>query len=560
MAIMTTSRRLMVRMAAFSACAFILCVRAGAQNANAAQTFTGPNRVAGTVVSKLDGHPLGRARIVLAEATASQKFQVIITGEDGRFVFESVPAGKFSLTGMKRGFIAAGYDQHDQFSTAIVTGAGLDTEHLVLKLAPDGILYGKVLDEAGEPVRAARVTLYYDDHSEGVDQIRESQTAFTNDLGAYELTSLAPGTYYLSVTAKPWYALSRAVGTNRSEAGEAESAAANVDRSLDVTYPVTYYPDATDSDDASPIPIRGGERLEVDFHLNPVPALRLRFHVAGDAQHGYMFPQFEQHSFAGLTSISPANAAIVSPGVLEVSGIPAGRYDVRLQGQSTVQQLTGIDLTTQGQELDTSTAEAFSTVRIAVDVADMGKAGELFVGLRSQGRSGSRTERLDAKGQVELQQVPPGRYEVLLFGRGRRYSISRVSADGAEVSGHHVTIAAGSTASISVAAVPGSQVVEGVAKRGGKPFAGAMVVLVPKDVEGNRDLFRRDQSDLDGTFSLRDVAPGSYTLLAIENGWDLDWSQPGVIAAYAKHGRTLEIPNRPGKPLRMDAPIEVVSK
>ena len=33
-----------------------------------------------------------------------------------------------------------------------------------------------------------------------------------------------------------------------------------------------------------------------------------------------------------------------------------------------------------------------------------------------------------------------------------------------------------------------------------------------------------------GTFSLQDVAPGSYTLVAIENGWDLDWSQPGVIA------------------------------
>jgi hypothetical protein len=87
-----------------------------------------------------------------------------------------------------------------------------------------------------------------------------------------------------------------------------------------------------------------------------------------------------------------------------------------------------------------------------------------------------------------------------------------------------------------------------------------MVVLVPKDVEGNRDLFRRDQSDLDGTFSLQDVAPGSYTLVAIENGWDLDWSQPGVIAVYAKHGRAIQITNAPGKPLRVDAPVDVVSK
>ena len=59
--------------------------------------------------------------------------------------------------------------------------------------------------------------------------------------------------------------------------------------------------------------------------------------------------------------------------------------------------------------------------------------------------------------------------------------------------------------------------------------------------KGIADLFRRDQSDLDGTFSLRDVTPGKYTLVAIENGWDLDWSQPEVIAVYAKHGRAVEV-------------------
>lgn len=557
---MTRKSSQILRIAVFSAGALVAWLSGEAQNAKQPQTFAGAYRVAGTVVSKVDGRPLGRARIVLADAKGPGKFQVIITGEDGRFVFPTVPAGKFSLSGVKRGFIDAGYDQHDQFSTAIVTGAGLDTEHLLLKLAPDGIVFGKVLDEAGEPVRGANVTLYYDDHSEGVDQIRDAQTAMTNDLGAYELTSLRPGTYYLSVSGKPWYAVSPPIRSNGSESDHGAGTPANVDRSLDVTYPVTYYPDVTDSDDATPIPIQGGERLEVDFHLNPVPALRLRFHVSGDSQHGYLFPELEQHTFGGLTFIGPTNSAMVSPGVMEVGGIPAGRYDVRLRGPATTLQLNGVDLTTQGQELDTSAAEAFSTVKMRVEVPELGKNGELLVGLRSAGNRGIRAERLDEKREVELTQVAPGRYEVVLFGRGRRYSISRLSADGAEVSGHDVTIAAGSTPSIAVTAIPGSVRVEGIAKRAGKPFAGAMVVLVPKQVEGNRDLFRRDQSDLDGTFSLREVAPGSYTLVAIENGWDLDWSQPEVIAVYAKHGRSVEVPNTPGKPIRVDAPIEVISK
>ena len=105
----------------------------------------------------------------------------------------------------------------------------------------------------------------------------------------------------------------------------------------------------------------------------------------------------------------------------------------------------------------------------------------------------------------------------------------------------------------------GSSNIEGIAKRAGKPFAGAMVVLVPKNPKADHDLFRRDQSDLDGTFSLRNVVAGSYTLLAIENGWDLDWSQPSVISAYLRHGRKIEVAGQSGAPIIANE-VEVQSK
>jgi Carboxypeptidase regulatory-like domain len=542
--------------ASFACC---LCASgSAAQAVDHVQPFSGPFRVTGMLVNKVDGRPLAQARATLADTANPQKSQSVITSQDGKFMFPTVPAGKFSLTGFKRGYIPAAYDQHDQFSTAIVTGAGLDTENLVLKLAPDGMIFGRISDEAGDPVRHATVTLYYDDHSEGIDRIRNAQNATTDDLGEYELTSLRPGTYYLSATAKPWYAVSPPSDAEASKSDTQSRPTA--DRSLDVAYPLTYYPDTTDSDSASPIPVRGGERLEVDIHLNPVPALRLRFRVSGDSRGRFEVPQFEQHSFGESTHIEATVTSMVSPGVIEVSGIPAGRYDVSLMGQGGRSQISGVDLTTQDQEVDTSAAEASSNVKMSVQLQGASKPAELIVALRSQGKLGIRGSQVDANGEAEIQQIPAGQYEVVLFARGRNYSISRVTAEGAEVSGRHVTIAAGSTASISVTATAGSIVVQGIAKRASKPFPGAMVVLVPKDVEGNRDLFRRDQSDLDGTFSLRDVTPGKYTLVAIENGWDLDWSQPEVIAVYAKHGRAMEVTNTPGKPLRVEEPIQVVSK
>jgi len=59
------------------------------------------------------------------------------------------------------------------------------------------------------------------------------------------------------------------------------------------------------------------------------------------------------------------------------------------------------------------------------------------------------------------------------------------------------------------------------------------------------EFFRRDQSDLDGSFALPNVVPGAYTAVAIEDTWDLDWSKPNVIAHYAKSGQKLTIPQTP---------------
>jgi len=87
----------------------------------------------------------------------------------------------------------------------------------------------------------------------------------------------------------------------------------------------------------------------------------------------------------------------------------------------------------------------------------------------------------------------------------------------------------------------------------------AMIVLVPKNPEANRELFRRDQSDLDGTFTFRSVIPGAYTAIAIENGWDLDWSKPAVIAQYAAHGEKIVVGGSQG-PIQLPSPLEIQPK
>lgn len=501
-------------------------------------------RVAGIVVSSTDAHPLARARVTIRDVRNPKAFASLVTADDGRFEFLGIPAGKYSLGGVKRWFIPASYDQHGFFSTAIVTGMGFDTENLVLKLAPVGAITGKILDESGEPVRQAHVSLYYDDHREGIDQIQQIRDVQSDDLGAYEMTPLQPGTYFLSVTATPWYAVHPHADPNNTQITGDQSAA---DRSLDVAYPTTYYADVVDSDSATPIPIRGGERLEVDFHLNPVPALRLILRSSGSAANGFYAPQLQQHSLAGPSFVPHGDQRMISPGVWEMTGVPAGQYDIRLQGSDGPSQMGNVNLNRDGEEIEISSGEALSTVKVSAQLLGENMLPpQLTVGLRPKGRTLAGSNTLDSKGMAEIEHIPAGRYEVVIWGsRYKRYWISRISAEGAEVSGHDVIVKPANSPSISITLTAGVAELDGVVKKAGKPFAGAMVVLVPKEPEGHRDLFRLDQSDMDGTFTMRDIVPGSYTILAIENGWDLDWAQPAVIAAYGKHGRKLEIGSHP---------------
>ena len=523
-----------------AACCGLSLALSAQDHAPMAKISTANFRIAGVIVSKIDGHPLDRARVLLRDTKARQPMQSAVTAAGGKFAFENLGAGKFSLEGVKTGFIGAAYDQHDQYSTAIVTGAGVDTENLILKLSPAAIIGGRVIDEASEPVRQAMITLYRNDHLQGADQIRTVQSEQADDLGAYEFTSLSPGTYFLSVHGQPWYAVHPP--SSSDHAGTEGNAETNisVQRSLDVTYPVTYYENATETDEATPIQIRGGEHLQFETQLTPVPSLRLVYHVPGDPNRGFALPQLEQPVFDGVTSLQ-TTAVFPSPGVVELTGIPAGRYNIHIPGPGTVTQLNGIELSKDGEELNASAAEALSTVRVSVTVpGEPSIPNNLAVGL-VQARMAPRDVRpLNPKGEAEIDLVAPGEYEVQAFGGGKQYSIVGLSAEGVQAKGHTLTVPAGASAKVKLTLASGIDI-QGVARKATKPFAEAMIVLVPKGPEENRDLFRRDQSDLDGTFSLHDVPPGSYTLVAIENGWDLDWSRPEVIAAYVKRGTSVMV-------------------
>src|SRR5215475_10367483 len=322
-----------------------------------------PFRIAGTVVNRQDGSALDRVRVILRNVKDPKDVQSLLTGEDGRFEFRT-RAGKYALHGAKRGFISSDYNQHEQFSSAIVTGAGVDTESLTFKLAPSAVVSGKILDESGEPVRGATVALWREDHMTGVSRISRLRQQASDDLGTYEFAPLDPGRYYLSVSAQPWYAVHPA-----TFAPEGSSVLpAGVDAGLDVVYPTTYYSSALESEAATPMVLEGGERLDLDTRLAPVPALHVLFRGQTNGDGNFSFPSLQKRAFESFERPrGMEDAHMISPGVFELVAAP-GKYAVRLTGPTQNRNLADLDLTQDRQEVDASAGEASSKVRAWVRV------------------------------------------------------------------------------------------------------------------------------------------------------------------------------------------------
>jgi protocatechuate 3,4-dioxygenase beta subunit len=522
-------------------------------NIQQTQSSSASTRIAGIIVNAISGIPLARARVAIQDAKDPRNVQSQITSDDGRFAF-TVSPGKYALEGAKRGYITSSFNQHEEYSTAIVTGAGFDTENLVFRLAPSAVISGRILDESGEPVRQATISLYREDRRAGVGRILRAAAVTTDDQGVYEFTSLNAGTYFLSVTAMPWYA-QHPVSTRQPDA---ELLPAAVDSSLDVAYPVTYYGDSTEPDDATPIPVRGGDHLQADIHLTPVPALHLIFHTSENSPGGVEFPVLQKPSFDGAEIAENSGIQQVAPGLYEMTGVAPGRYTIRKRGAVQEDQANEVEISQNGQELNVSATDAYSSVKATVQIAGEATLPKnLSVALRNSKMRVVAWQNVNAKGEIEFQDVAPGKYEVLSETPSKAYSVARISSPAEETPGHILNVAAGASLNLSLSLVGAAVNVEGFAKRAGKGTAGAMVVLVPRDPELHRDLFRRDQSDQDGSFSLRSVIPGSYTIVAIEDGWDLDWSRPGVIAHYAKRGQAVTVTNSAQTSLHLSDAVEV---
>ncbi len=491
-------------------------------------------RIAGTVLNTSTGAPVQRALVSVLAQDDNHTVASAMSDGDGHFTFDGLPAAKYPLMASKRGFRALFYDDHDGYNTAIVTGRDQDPTHLIFWLVPGSVLHGVVSGDGGDPVEGARVMLFGRPRRDAPDQrMQQVDSAMTDDTGAYEFSNLADGGYLIAVAAQPWYAMQRPSGTTGDNANE-----------LDVAYPITYYDSTTDEALATPIEVARGERAEADIHLHAVPALRLVVNAPRRADGRIARPELQQIVFG--TQISAESTGFFDAmrrGTAEFDGVAPGHYEL-MEGDPP--HIVDLDATESGQigpESGNATVAVTGTLRMPRDTTPPEEA-HLFLQPQPGAQSRGNLATTARNGKFRFEAVAPGPWTLMAESEGKVISVMAIETGATTRADNVVNVKGDRPLDLTVMLAAGTARVSGVAQKNGVGFGGAMIVLVPEQGSNLMALARRDQSDSDGSFTLPDVVPGTYIVVAIEDGWSLDWTGQGVLARYLPRGTTVPVNSR----------------
>jgi hypothetical protein len=519
--------------------------------------------IAGTVANAVTGDPVRRAAVAVLAVSDSHTIASVESDADGHFALGGLPAAKYQLTASKRGFRTAFYDEHEEFSTAIVTGPGQETEGLSFRLVPGAVLHGLVAGDGGDPVEGAKVMLFQRIRQAppgpGIgSRLVQVNWSTTDDTGAYDFDNLEAGEYWVAVEAEPWYAIHHSAAKERKGSGRDESA--NASAALDVAYPITFFDSTTDEASASRLVLAGGSRVEADINVHAVPALRLVVETPGRADGAFGRAELRETVFGSEISSKSMGFkdTLIQNGSVEFDGVAPGHYEV-VQGEPA--RVAELDATTSQQvdpALGALTVQVSGQLRTAGGAALADEANVTLSPLDAT-RHQQTVVAHAIRGAFSFSEVLPGIWELWVESAGRLLAVESTTVGSRIHAGNRLAVR-DHAVSLVATVNRGETRVEGIARKSGKGFAGAMVVLVPRDVAAWRALVRRDQSDSDGSFSLRDVVPGQYTVIALEDGWEMDWTNAEVLGRYLPRGVPVSVTSNSGKLVQLSLPVPVESR
>jgi hypothetical protein len=304
------------------------------------QFKTGTGRIRGRVMAVEGGGPIRRAQVRISGPEVAPK--AALTDAEGRYEFRDLPAGRFTLSASKSGFVNVQYGQSRPFESGkpieLADKQALDNADI--SMPRGGVIAGRIVDEFGDAIPDVSVTAMRQNWMNGRRRLTPSpsRVAQTNDLGQYRIYGLPPGDYYITATMRGGgpLELAAAIDLEVMMAGGTAAGAGPTASAPKSGYASTFYPGTANPADAQKITLAvGQENQNTDFPLLPVRLAKVSGIVVnseGKPAEGVMLSLAPAARTEMGFPIGLGSARSGKDGAFTINNVTPGDYNLQARG------------------------------------------------------------------------------------------------------------------------------------------------------------------------------------------------------------------------------------
>lgn len=448
---------------------------------------------------------------VLAPGGSPPGMSGTVTDDAGRFVFENVEPGNYSLFAERPGYLRSNISGP---SGSVKVAAGERATGISIKMTPQGLIAGKITDEDGDPVPGVRVSVGRWSYASGHKQFQPAGGgANSADDGSFVIGNLNAGRYYVSANPP-------------NLGGRVEV----VPQTPQEEYVPTYYPGVSDGTAATAIDVGAGREVRgIDLRMRKGRTYRVSGTVVDsttgaapgnmnvslipkeqDLFGGRPFSQarngsFEfQHVLPGVyvlqvnpTTVRAADGSMVTNGLVGRQTVTVGNGNVEgiVLRLGPGVELTG-KLTTEGTIQQIPAQVRWRVLLQPVEGATPG--------------AGNPTVNDD--GAFTMKGVTPATYRLTIIPMPPGSYLKSIRMGGQDVAGGLLDLTSVTNGHLEVVLSGNAADVRGTLRGDNGPLSNVQVSLW----SSGSDSVKTAYSQSDGTFVFNSLAPGEYRVAAWE--------------------------------------------
>jgi hypothetical protein len=510
----------------------------------------GTGAIKGKVVSADGGRPMRRVQISMSSPDVTEA-RTMSTNSQGIFEFTELPAGRYTLTASRGGYLRLHYGQRHpgENGRPIQLADGQKVTNADFALPRASTIIGRVTDEIGDPLAGASIFpmqwKYYRGQRRLVPVSGGGPFNRTDDTGGYRITGLEPGDYHVMATTRDAW---------NDEANPKEK----------IGFLPTFSGSTSNPASAQRVKVGLGQEVIVpDFAMVPGRVGTISgtaVSSSGTPLAGESVSMMQEFSGPGSSSsFGMPGTKIGADGTFTIRNVSPGEYKLSVavpaasgraaEGAATTVVFNGDDL---GGVALVTTAGGTISGRV---VSDTGEALPTEQKIRVNARPVDPTRtysRYDAEnGRVgddltfELKGVI-GANRLTAFTVPTGWTLRSILHEGRDLIDTPIDLEGRTIENVTVVLSKTLPEVRGTLTTAqGQPAEGT-ILLFPEDgarwAEESR-LIRATRPGTDGMYEFSNVIPGDYLLAAVEYARSGDWADPSFLEnlrARAKRVRVEE--------------------